>query len=425
MRRSIWVFGLLMLVTAFLLVACVGQPGEQGPAGPEGPQGIPGPQGPQGEPGPPGPPGVDGVSFEPPQYIGSEACAQCHQEIYDIFSLSGHAFPLMKVVDGQPPEFPFTDIPRTPEGYSWNDISYVIGGYKWKARFIDQEGFIITGEDEEATTQYDFFNPNVGLGEEWVAYHPGEEKPYDCGSCHTTGYSSAGNQDGLPGLVGTWALPGVQCEECHGPGSAHANHPASFQMTIDHDAAACFDCHVRGAPEEIAVGDGFILHNDQYGDLSQGKHSIIDCVHCHDPHAGVVQLQEAEAERTVQAECQECHYREAQNFNIELHPRTCTECHMPYLIKTAVGDPNIFTGDVRTHHTVIDPNQIAQFSEDGTQVLPQLGLNFACRHCHVEGGMASPKSDEELIQAATGIHAPPVAEQATPEAESAEGEGGQ
>ena len=55
----------------------------------------------------------------------------------------------------------------------------------------------------------------------------------------------------------------------------------------------------------------------------------------------------------------------------------------------------------------IDSTQIDQFSEDGKTVLSQVGLNFACRHCHVESGKASPKSDEELIERATGYHEQP------------------
>ncbi len=34
----------------------------------------------------------------------------------------------------------FSRVPDPPEGYTWEDISYVIGGYGWKARFIDLEG---------------------------------------------------------------------------------------------------------------------------------------------------------------------------------------------------------------------------------------------------------------------------------------------
>jgi hypothetical protein len=54
----------------------------------------------------------------------------------------------------------------------------------------------------------------------------------------------------------------------------------------------------------------------------------------------------------------------------------------------------------------INPDQIEQFNEEGTESLSELGLNFACRHCHNEEGDASPKTDEELTAAATGIHTP-------------------
>lgn len=77
---------------------------------------------------------------------------------------------------------------------------------------------------------------------------------------------------------------------------------------------------------------------------------------------------------------------------------------MPRVTSSAVGDPEKFTGDIRTHLMAIDPNQIEQFNFDGTQSHSQLSLNFACRHCHVSGGLATPKSDQELIRAATNYH---------------------
>ena len=415
MRRALWASTFLLLVVALALAACAGDEGEQGSPGPKGEPGSPGPVGADGEPGPPGSPGQDGANFEPPVFVGAEACAQCHQDISDTFSKSGHPYKLTKVVDGQPPDYPFTEIPSPPEGYTWDDISYVIGGYNWKARFIDQDGFIITG-DEDATTQYNFYNPDLDMGDDWVVYHAGEEIPYDCGSCHTTGFSPQGNQDGLPGLVGTWAEAGIQCEECHGPGSAHIQHPISYGMEIDRDSAACGDCHFRGVPEEVDAGDGFIKHHEQYEELFQSKHVTIDCVVCHDPHVGVIQLRENDAQYTTRTQCEDCHFKEEQNFNLNFHPSECIECHMPRVTKSALGDAERFTGDIRTHLMAIDPNQIDQFSADGSVTLSQLGLNFACRHCHSEGGMASPKSDEELMDAANGIHDPaPAAPMAPPE----------
>ena len=80
-----------------------------------------------------------------PQYVGRQTCSECHAEINEVFMKSGHPWKLNKVVDGQPPSYPFTEVPEVPEGYTWDDITYVIGGYNWKARFIGTDGYIITG----------------------------------------------------------------------------------------------------------------------------------------------------------------------------------------------------------------------------------------------------------------------------------------
>lgn len=402
MRRVFWAFGLVLLLSALVLGACSPSEPAEGPPGPEGPQGVPGPAGPQGEPGPPGASGQDGVSYEPSTFVGSAACAECHGDISATFEMSGHPHQLNLVVDGQSPEYPFSEVDSPPDGYTWNDISYVIGGYNWKALFIDNEGFIITG-DEGAATQYDLYNEQLDLGDDWVPYHAGEEKPYDCAACHTTGFSPHGNQDGLLGLIGSWAEPGVQCEACHGPGSNHANHPASYQMQVDRDLASCGSCHFRGSPEDVDTSDGFISHYDHYVDLFQGKHAVLDCVQCHDPHVGVTQLREAEADQTTLVECRECHRSEAENLKLDLHPRDCVTCHMPRIIRSAVGDPDLFTGDMRTHSVTINPNQIEQFDAETGEPLPEIGLNFACRQCHNDR-LANLKTDQELISTANGYH---------------------
>lgn len=400
-------FLILIVWSAIMIAGCKGEPGETGVQGPEGPQGSPGPAGEPGPQGVAGPAGADGLSFQPPSFIGSEACAECHQETYDVFVKSGHPWKLTKVVDGEAPVYPFTEIPSPPEGYSWDDISYVIGGYNWKARFIDQQGYIITGADENATTQYNFYNSDLKQGDEWVGYHAGEANlPYDCGSCHTTGYSAQGNQDGLPGLVGTWAFGGVQCEACHGPGSLHANAPLAFRPVVDRDAESCGSCHSRGAPEVVNASGGFIQHHEQYEELFQGKHVTIDCVVCHDPHTGVVQLRQAELP-TTRTTCENCHFQEANNKANETHAGfriACVSCHMPRVTKSAVGDAAQFTGDIRTHLMAIDPKQVGQFAEDGSVALSQLSLDFSCRGCHNPEGAGRVREDAALIEAATGYH---------------------
>jgi len=410
MKKKQW-FIIFIITLAFVVAGCAGEQGPAGETGADGQQGVPGPAGADGQQGPVGPAGVDGVNADIPAFTGSEACAECHTETYDVFMKSGHPYKLNAVVDGQPPEYPFTEVPNPPEGYSWDDISYVIGGYNWKARFINHDGYIITG-DENATTQYNLYNEDLKMGDNWVPYHAGEEKPYTCGTCHTTAYSPEGNQDGLPGLVGTWTEDGIYCEECHGAGSAHVQNPMTVEMKVDRDSEACGACHVRGGSEEVNASGGFIKHHEQYEELFQGKHITLDCVVCHDPHTGVVQLREA-GEQTTRTSCENCHYKEAQIASGTAHDNVdCITCHMPRVTKSALGNADQFMGDVRTHLMAIDPQQVGQFSEDGSVALSQLSLDFACRQCHNPDGRAREKTDEELIGLATGYHTPiPVVEE--------------
>ncbi len=407
--KKLFLLAVLMIIT-ITLVACAGPEGPQGSVGPSGPPGPEGPQGPPGLEGPEGPAGKD-ASFTGPDFIGDQTCSGCHQELYDSYIQSGHPWKLNKVSDGKAPIYPFTKLDKLPVGYTWNDISYVIGGYHWKARFIDKEGYIITDEpgksgNAEYLNQWNFANENLEKDAGWVIYKSGTEKlPYDCGACHTTGYRQQGNHDGLPGLIGTWVQEGIRCEECHGPGSMHAGNPQSFEMKIDRDAEACGQCHRREDVENVNAKDGFIEHHEQYEELFQGKHAVLDCVQCHDPHKGVVQLAQTE-QPTTRIQCDRCHQEQARNQKNTKHEAmgvACIECHMPRVIKSAWADPEKYSGDIRTHLMAINPTQIEQFSDDGTIALSEIGLNFACRHCH-GGGLGSTKTDEELIAAATDYH---------------------
>ncbi len=394
------IIGASLLIMS-VLAACTGaggtaQVGEQGPPGPQGPAG------PEGPPGPPGPSAAE--------YIGSENCQECHEDIYATFMKSGHPYKLNKVVDGQPPEYPFSSVPNPPEGYTWDDIAYVIGGYGWKARFIDLNGYIITG-DENATTQYNLYNSQLDMGDNWVPYHAGDENvPYNCGRCHTTGYSSwpeDAHQDDLPGMIGTWAEDGIFCEECHGPGSLHAEAPMGISMEVDRSSESCGACHARGTVEEVDASGGFIKHHEQYEELYQSKHLVLDCVDCHDPHTGVIQLRKTD-QQTTRTTCESCHFMEEKFQAVTDHakPATsvdCIDCHMPRITKSALGNAAVFSGDIRTHVMAIDPYQIGQFSEDGSVAYSQISLDFACKSCHIPG-TEGELADSILMDAAVGYH---------------------
>jgi len=124
-------------------------------------------------------------------YVGSDVCFDCHPTQWNDWTVSGHPYKLQKAEIAKQRPIPL------PEGISWDDVSYVIGGYKWKSRYVGADGYIITTVETDSGP-VDGMNQYNNMTGEWVDYHPGELKPYNCGSCHTTGFSPEGHQDGLP-----------------------------------------------------------------------------------------------------------------------------------------------------------------------------------------------------------------------------------
>lgn len=316
-------------------------------------------------------------------YVGSEKCGQCHADKYSSFRVTGHPWKLKTAEVAKSNPLPL------PKGYTWDGISYVIGGFKWKARYMDEKGYIITSTGgEPGKNQY---NMMVGT---WSDYHAGEVKKYNCGKCHTTGYSSEGNQGGLEGIEGTWAFEGVQCENCHGPGKDHvAGGGDKTAITVDSSAALCGTCHIRGEAEEIPAKGGFIRHHEQYNEFLASPHKAFDCVTCHDPHQ--------KAEFSIRADCTTCHsnvnaeFTDSQMQKVGL---TCTDCHMPMATKSAVSlGPN--KGDVKTHLFRINTDPTASmFTEDGNLAKDFLTLDFACLGCHQD------KDVEWAGEYAEGVH---------------------
>ncbi len=341
-----------------------------------------------------------GTNVNTADYVGSAVCGKCHSKKFEAWSRSGHAFMLNAVKDGQPPNYPFTSVPHPPQGYKWKDISYVIGGYQWKARFTDQRGYIITGDK----VQYNFANPVLNKQTEWVAYSADKtDKPFNCGACHTTGFQSEARQAGMPGLHGNWAEAGIGCENCHGPGRDHAASPTK-KIETDRSSEVCGRCHIREPLDEIEMSKGFIRHHQQYNSQRQSKHASLSCNDCHDPHAGVIAPRVA-GQPTVHKTCLTCHQGIEQKTSVHSN-LVCIDCHMPRLDASAWKNPAEYSGDLRTHLFAIDPQATSQAMQknDKTVSISAITLDFACRNCHRPEGAAADLSTERLREFATGIH---------------------
>jgi len=348
----------------------------------------------------------------------SDDCAVCHNQIYQDWKASGHPYKLMESAAAQNRPIPL------PDGYAWDDISYVIGGYRWKSRYMDNDGYIITQgitseKPEAGNTQYNYL---VG---DWSDYHADEAdgtKPYNCGKCHTTGWvpdedadtdnDLSDNQGGLPGIHGSFEAGGIQCIQCHG-GAMHAD-----MGDIDRSADACGACHYRtAAPGEenvITAKGGWIKHHEQYNEHLAGPHAAADCVVCHNPHkrGEFSTWQPGDEGHEDGAVCGvSCHESKMESFMQNAmydYGVTCQDCHMPFASKSAI-PLGAHQGDVKTHIFYINTDPLdksAMFSEDGSEVLldaegkAAVTLDFVCQRCHESASL------EELSKFAQDFHEP-------------------
>ena len=374
-------------------------------------------------------------------YVGSAKCGECHSSIYDSFVQTGHPFKLNPVVDAQQPEYPVTELAGPPADIEWDDVSFVIGGFRYKYRVVDSDGYIALGP----SAQYNF------PSQTFSAYNNDDDhtapggtpgpwgdnigrKPYDCGRCHTTGYDGeAENRLGLEGLVGDWAFAGVQCEECHGSGADHVAAPPNNIIHAIDTETVCGKCHTR-SPDGIAASGGFVRHHEQWDEFKRTRHAEVmpdGCMTCHDPHqplfdadrlAGIEALYAADgADSTLDnlpsapgiiMECTSCH---GGTEVTHAGPDACKTCHMAFTTKTAIATgPN--SGDIRSHAWLIntdagansftdsegnpvtrdDPNvTFAALNDEG---LAYITLDFACLRCH------SDRDATWAAENAAGIH---------------------
>ncbi|MCD6376278.1 MAG: T9SS type A sorting domain-containing protein [Caldisericaceae bacterium] len=342
-------------------------------------------------------------------YVGSSTCKTCHSTVYDDVFNSGHPHKLKKIEGAEPtyPEGTSAGIPNPPTGFTWNDITYVIGGYGWKARFIDSEGYILTGDTER---QWNLANSELGLDAHWTDYDADKapRKPYTCGSCHTTGWvatdENGPHQDDLPGIYGTWSEPGVTCEACHGPGSAHASAPSKDKNSKEEN---CSSCHIRGDVTQIDASGGLIKHHEQYEDLLASPHKAFQCGTCHEPHKST--KYEFGGFKGEDNTCKTCH----SSIEIKVAAKTnfkCTSCHMPFTGKSAVAitidykNGQVPKGDIRSHIFRINPDTTWKFlTDDGKYVRVDdeqnayLTLDFTCLTCHTNQDMEWAANNAEAI----------------------------
>lgn len=300
------------------------------------------------------------------EYVGAETCRRCHEKEYDEWKNSGHAKIIVNSSDIDINTILF------PAGYSQKNVSYVIGGYKWKRLFLDKDGYIITStESGEGKNQYNIRSKT------WTDYRPGQRIPYDCGRCHTTGFYDQGHQQGLKGILGTWKFDGVQCEACHGPGLNHARTTLKTDIKISLDS--CNKCHGKEPLDIIPLEGVFLEKYTETNQLLKSGMKDFSCTVCHNPHMS--------SETSIKQSCESCHIEIASDYRgsyMYIVGVKCIDCHMPPAGKIAEGRPEIFRGDLKSHLFTIDHlKPFPVIEEDGNRVNPgYLTVEYSCMRCH-------------------------------------------
>lgn len=286
---------------------------------------------------------------------------------------------------------------------------YVLGGYGWMANFMDQKGNIATDGVDGVDTQYNLANSLLKEEEGFFPYEPNQQdpKPYDCGSCHTTGFSKAGDP-AATGYAGS-----ETCNGCHS--SLHKEIIDAFpESGHQHMLNA-----VSGAPPELpfsevpAPPENFTFGTAADFDLSslpgikgQWIEPNIGCEACHGPAADHV-TDSAKVKPSLdmaRASCGKCHIRgtavdgvetadnqietdgnliryrqEWEEWNASPHNTLggpgCADCHNPHAT-TIYGDKAKVNG-----RKVYENNDCLKCHEGKT-----IGLSMAslmCIDCHM------------------------------------------
>jgi predicted CXXCH cytochrome family protein len=322
-------------------------------------------------------------------YTGSEACAKCHQQIYERWKKT----PMANVVR-DPREHPEAIIPNLASNplvkFTKEQVALVYGSI-WKQRYFTKIGDDYFPEPAQWDVINHVWRPYfVAKGTDWwEPFYPADnmQRPTGptCDGCHSVDYDIHTKK------VVEW---NVGCERCHGPGSEHVAHPTRgnildpARMEYVQANDTCIQCHSQGRPltsliegkyYDWPVGyrvglhlrDFWQLEDHTLGQLSfthfpdgtahknrmQGNDFVqslmyrrgITCFTCHDVH-GTENY--AQLRKPADKLCLDCHGPLSPNgprtATLEEHTHhksgtpgsQCVTCHMPK-IETTLGEVKV------------------------------------------------------------------------------------
>jgi tetratricopeptide (TPR) repeat protein len=193
------------------------------------------------------------MEIYPPSYVGVEACAQCHQQQFNLWQGSHHDLSMQeaneKTVLGDFNDKEFTYFDATSKFYVEDgkhkvltdgpdgtleeyEIKYTFGIYPLQQYLIE----FPDGRLQALGIAWDTRAESEG-GRKWFHLYPDEEIKYGdvlhwtginqnwnymCAECHSTNLEKNYNHE-IGTYETTWSEINVSCESCHGPGSDHVD----------------------------------------------------------------------------------------------------------------------------------------------------------------------------------------------------------
>jgi len=312
-------------------------------------------------------------------YVGNQACAKCHAQIYESYirtamaNASGPATENLIAgefthklsgvhykIASEKGKVVFTfDRPGDPFVHGEREFLYYIGqGRRGRTYLFSTDGFLF----ESPVNWY----ADRHLWDMAPAYGSSPTMPLNlpattsCMHCHVSGVRAPlmGSDNHYPDPP--FLFSGVTCERCHGPGAAHAQNgtapivnPNKLSPTLRDQV--CMQCHLEGNAAieragkhiyEFHPGDDLSSYVRYYvltGNVPPGLRATsqfealaesgckkksgdaLSCTTCHDPHLSVSPENRVAYFR---AKCVSCH---GEKFAAKHHKNQldCTSCHMP------------------------------------------------------------------------------------------------
>ena len=350
-----------------------------------------------------------------PEFVGSSACQECHEAVYDRWNDTLMANILVDVNERPDAVLGDFSAPNPLVTFSTDDIAYTYGS-KWKQRYFTRIGddyFAFPAQWDVMNETWRRYHPEPGT-EWWTEHYPADQmqRPTGplCDGCHSTNYDIETKQ------VTEW---NVGCEKCHGAGAEHVNAPSNYNIVnpakLDYVRGndVCIQCHSQGQPlenpledvyydwpvgyqpgdhlsdywrlEEHHLGEETVTHwpeGSAHKNRMQGNDYVsssmytkgVGCWDCHDVHGTE---HSADLTKPANAVCESCHgpnspagprgdYIQHSHHNPE--SAQCVDCHMPQIART-ISDVNLRSHTFR----FISPSETEKY-----------GIPNPCTICHVD-----------------------------------------